>query len=95
MFEMALAGFLKSITDVVNRFAILPLLRLNGMPMDAPPRLAHGPLSQIDLTDLGEYLSKLAGAGQVLFGENSEDLERHLLERGQLPTTSVTQNSGN
>lgn len=92
LFSHALAGFLFRVKDVVNRFAIPALLRLNGMPTDAPPHLEHGPVSEVDLADLGDYISKLSGAGLPLFGDNTADLEKALLARAQLPTTGVLEN---
>ena len=89
LFEQALNGFLAKITGVINRHAIPTLLRLNGMPTDAPPTLEHGPLMKVDLEALGDYILKIAGAGMVLFGENSGDLQRGVLAAARLPDTGV------
>ena len=95
LFTASLEGLLSSVTDIVNRFAIPQLLALNGMPTDAPPRLDHGQLVEIDLDVLGDYVTKLSGAGMPLFGnDDSESLQTALLERGHLPTQGVAEATG-
>jgi len=47
LFGTALAAWLDSIAETVNRFAIPKLMKLNGWPIDRLPRLAHGDLERV------------------------------------------------
>lgn len=91
LFETALKSVLDRVRTVVNRHAIPQLLRLNGMPTDAPPTLEHGPIERVSLEELGDYVSKLAGSGMLLFGHNSAELEKNLLGRAHLPESGVVE----
>ena len=82
LFATALAGFLAGIRDVINRHAIPPLLRLNGIPEELSPTLQHGDIETVDLGSLGEYVKVLAGAGLI---SPDLELERHLRLQGKLP----------
>lgn len=83
LFTTALGSFLDSIAEVVNRHAIPRLLRLNGRATDTPPRLMHGDIETIDLAELGDFISKLSGAG---FTEHlAEDVQRTILKQAKLP----------
>ncbi len=66
MFGVALGAWLDSICAVVNRHAIPRLFRLNGMPANRLPSLTHGDIESVDLTELGEYISKISGKGVTL-----------------------------
>lgn len=94
LFTVALGAFLDIIagitadgqpTGVVNTYAIPRLLRLNGMiPAGrGMPMLVHDDVEPVDLAALGEYISKLAGAGFVL--PSIEGLQEHLLQQAYLP----------
>ena len=64
---VALNSLLDGIGDVLNRFAVDPLLRLNGVRPDRPPRLAHGDLETSPMAELADAIGKLAAAGMPLF----------------------------
>lgn len=81
-FSHAASGFLDGICDVINRFAIPTLVSLNGWPVALSPSLAHGPVAEIGLTDLANFLTATSNAG-LLFPD--EGLERYLRQRAQLP----------
>lgn len=81
-FSHAAAGFLDSICDVINRFAIPELVRLNGWDEALAPRLAHGPVAEIGLSELTNFIEKTAAVG-LLFPD--VDLEKYLRQRAQLP----------
>ena len=84
LFATAIGAWLDSISEQFNRFAIPRLFGLNAFPIEDPPKLCHGDIEEVDLTELGEYISKLAGAGVALFP--NRELENFLLERANLPT---------
>lgn len=81
MFATALGAFLDSDCEVVNRHAIPRLLRINGMPAVNPPKLTHGDIESVDLTELGDFISTLSGAGITL----SPQILSYVLEQGGLP----------
>lgn len=83
LFATALWSFLDTIKAQFNRRAIPDLVRLNGWPEDLEPTLEHGDIESVDLRELGEYVSKLAGAGATLFPDT--DLENALRRQAGLP----------
>ena len=92
LFGVALGSFLDMIAGVsqdgrpvgvVNEYAIPRLMQLNNVSTDGYPILTHGDIEQVDLKELGEYLSKLAGAGAPLFP--NVELEKWLKAQGGLP----------
>jgi hypothetical protein len=56
---------------------------INGWATDRCPRLVHGDIEAPNLAALGDYISKLKGAGMELFPDNA--LENHLLRVAGLP----------
>lgn len=68
---------------VVNEYAIPRLMELNNVHPDDYPILTHGDIESVDLEELGNFISKLAGAGAPLFP--NQDLENWLLQQGGMP----------
>lgn len=87
MFAVALGAFLDIIAEEFNRRAIPDLLKLNGRTPDECPMLKHGDLDEMDLMELGQYVSTLAGAGMPLFPDPA--LEKHLRDVAHLPEPSL------
>lgn len=83
LFSMALTSFLDIIEQIFNRYAIPRLFELNDFGVSDYPQLRHGDVLNVDLTTLGDYITKLAGAGFPLFP--NADLEKHLMEVANLP----------
>lgn len=81
MFATAIGSFLDSDCEVINRHAIPRLLAINGMPTENPPKLTHGDIESVDLTELGDFISKLSGAGVSL----SPEILSYTLENAGLP----------
>jgi len=81
MFSVALGAWLDSICEVINRGPIPELLRLNGKSFDKPPLLTHGDIESVDLTELGDFISKLSGAGITL----TPQIIGYSLEQAGLP----------
>jgi len=89
LFGTAMEGFLDVIAETVNRHLMPRLMRLNGWPTDRLPTLAHGDVARPDLTELGNFIVQLAGAGMPLFP--APELERALLAAAKLPLPDETE----
>ncbi len=63
LMSVALDGILEVVTEVYNDFAIPRLLRLNGRPTERRPMLRHGDIQPQTLAAVGDFLSKVFGAG--------------------------------
>jgi hypothetical protein len=83
IFSTAIGAFLDIIADVFNRFAVPRLFALNDFRMSDHPRISHGDLESVDLKELGDYISKLAGAGMPLFP--NIELEKYLMKVASMP----------
>ncbi len=83
LFAVALGGWLDGIQDIFNAHAVPRLVAINGWPTDHCPKLLHGDIEAPNLAALGDYISKLKGAGMELFP--NEALENHLLRVAELP----------
>jgi hypothetical protein len=83
LFTTAIGAFLESITDVFNRVAVPRLFALNNLRVDKLPKIAYGDLETVDLQELGDYVTKLAGAGVQLFPD--EKVENWLKHQGGFP----------
>lgn len=83
MFSAAVGGWLQAVRDVFNNYAIPRLFELNGVTLESYPKLDFGDVETPDLADLGNYISKLAGAGMVVFP--NPDIERYLIKAGGMP----------
>lgn len=83
LFKASLEAFLDSIEAVLNRQAVPRLFALNSRPLAALPRFEATGISSVDLTELGNYIKNLAGAGMDLFPD--EELSAVLRQKGGLP----------
>jgi len=86
LFAVAIGTFLDEIESVFNTHAIPRLFKLNGFKLDKLPSLKHGDIETPDLEELGNFVSKLSGAGMELFPD--EQLENHLRKVANLPLKS-------
>lgn len=82
LFELAGTGILDGITEVINRYAITPLMQLNGVPPELWPRLEHSGLSDAALRNLLNQLGTVMNAGGITHDEN---LEASLRQKLGLP----------
>lgn len=82
LWTLAVDAIAKSIAEVVNQFAIPRLLKLNAMRTDKLPYLTYGQVQSIELTEVADFVSKLANAG-VLLPDGA--LETHLRSLADLP----------
>jgi phage gp29-like protein len=82
LWSLAVDSIAKSIAEVVNQYAIPRLLKLNAMRTDRLPELTYGQVSSVELSEVGDYVSKLTNAG-VLIPDRA--LEDHLRALADLP----------
>jgi hypothetical protein len=84
LFQAALGAILGAIEDVFNTHAVPRLMALNTFKgLSGLPKIKHGRVDTVDLSALGEFISKLAAAGMPLFPD--DDLEADLRIKGSLP----------
>lgn len=82
MFATAIGGFLKSTKATINRGLIQPTLKLNGFKGDEC-WLESRDLEIPNLTELGDFIQKLSGAGMPLFPD--EGLENFIRNQVNWP----------
>lgn len=80
LFSLALVGWIETIAETINRYAVEPLIRLNPEfdSVDDVPTIEPIRPSPPDLEELSSYLFKLARAGLVLPDEELADFLRRL-----------------
>lgn len=82
-FGQAMQAWLGSIAEVMNRYAIPRLLRLNGMSVTDPPKMVFGDVGKTDIDVAAEFLGKLHSAGAPI--DWSPDLMGALFGLAGLP----------
>lgn len=87
LFSVAIGTYMDAICDVINRYLIVRLMRLNGWMGMKPPHLTHGDIESTDPADLARYITAIAGAGMPLFPSPNGDLEKYLLHVVGLPVS--------
>lgn len=88
LWTLAVDSISKSIAEVVNQYAIPKLLKLNAMRIDKLPYLTYGQVSSVELSEVADYVSKLALAGVVMPDRGLEDHLRHLADLPEPDTES-------
>lgn len=86
LFAQALGAWLQTIEEVINRFAVARLWRVNGWDATKAPKIVHKDIEKPDLMQLSQFLQTLAQMGMPMFPD--EDLEKHLRELADLPEPS-------
>src|SRR5258708_16264654 len=71
MFYAAIEGWLGAIADVLNRFAIPRVWKINALPPDTMPQYKPDMPDRIDLDGLGGFMANLAKAGMPLFPDDA------------------------
>jgi phage gp29-like protein len=82
LWTMSVEAIAKSISEVMNSYAIPRLMKLNGMDTELTPSLNYGEVSSVDLGELADYVQKLTSAGALT---PDEGLEEYLREQASLP----------
>jgi len=76
LFIKAIEGFAWMICTVFQKRYIQNLWDFNNFPAEMMPSLAPGNIAPVDLQELGDYVSKLAGAGIPLSDPDTENVLR-------------------
>jgi len=92
LWSMAVDSIAKNIAEVMNQYAIPRLLKLNGMDVSRAPFLTYGEVSHVDLTEISDFVTKLAQAGVLVSDPKLEDYLRDLA--GLPPAEHDGQNFG-
>lgn len=88
LWSMAVDAIATSICEVINNYAIPRLMKLNGMDVSRLPYLSFGDVSQVNLTEISDFVSKLVQAGALTVDPSLEDYLRSL---GGLPAIEHTE----
>ncbi len=88
-FLMALQAVANQITDVMNTYAIRPLVDVNWGPQEAYPRLTYSKLEQRALSTYGDAIQKLISSGAIVVDEGLRDTIRDLYGLPEEPDTVV------
>jgi phage gp29-like protein len=78
LWSMAVDSIAKNIAEVMNQYAIPRLMKLNGMDVSRAPYLTYGEVSHVDLTEISDFVTKLAQAGVLMPDPKLEDYLREL-----------------
>jgi phage gp29-like protein len=82
LWSMAVDSIAKNIAEVINSYAIPRLMKLNGLDTSRCPKLNYGEINHVDLTEIGDFVTKLAQAGVLVPDAN---LEHYLRDLAGLP----------
>lgn len=91
LFATAIGAWMDHIKEVVTSHAIPRLLKLNGLPTDRVPEIAHGDIESVDITKIASFLQSLAAAGAPVFP--NPELLRELYDIAGLPAPVEEDNS--
>lgn len=83
LFATALGALVAQIAQPLNRVLLPQIMALNGINQDLTPEMQPGDIERPDLTQLGDFIQKLSGAGAPLFPDRA--LEDHLRRSAGLP----------
>lgn len=89
IFGAAVDTILDGIAAVMNRYAIPRLLKLNGRPLENPPKLTHGSTKRLDLDAVAQMLERLTASGAAVFPD--DELLARLFDEMGLPAPASTQ----
>ena len=85
IFSVALGAFLNSIAEVFTRYAFPRLAAYNAIPKEQIPTMEFAKVNDIPLTELTDFVVKLAGIDAISFPTENGQLEKALFEKAGLP----------
>ena len=83
MFYSAIEGWLNAAADVLNRFGLTRLFKMNGFDYKFLPKLVPDMPQRLDLDSLGAFIGNIAKAGMPLFP--NEELEEYVRDAAGFP----------
>lgn len=83
LFMKSLEAVLDNVAAPINRYLLPRLWQYNNLDPDLMPEITHGRVNPIDLTELGTYVTALAGAGMPLFPD--DETENFFRDAGGIP----------
>lgn len=83
LFSVALGAWMDMDVDVLNRYAVPRLFRLNGLPTNRLPKIVHGDVEDADLAKIASFIASMVAAGMPLFPD--EKLQAYLRQVADLP----------
>ena len=87
LWTMSVDSLCKTIADTITAHAIPRLMRLNGMDTSRCPTVVYSEVGHVDLSEISEFVSKMAAAG-ILVPDPA--LEDHLRDLAGLPPAAHT-----
>lgn len=97
LFYGAIEGYMGSICSEFNKKYVNNLWTFNNFPKEMKPCIKYGTIAPIDLTELGDFISKMAGAGFMLNDAETENVLRdvaglpEMAEEGMRPVEQDTE----
>ena len=83
MFYSAIEGWLNAAAQVMNRFALPRLFKMNGFPYEMVPKFVPDMPQRLDLDSLGAFIKNIAAAGMPLFP--NDELEAWVADAAGFP----------
>src|SRR6516165_695222 len=83
MFYAAIEGWLNAAANVLNRFALPRLFKMNGFPEDMVPKFVPDMPQRLDLDSLGAFIKNIAAAGMPLFP--NDEIEAFIRDAAGFP----------
>ena len=83
MFYAAIEGWLNAAANVLNRFALPRLFKMNGFPEDMVPKFVPDMPQRLDLDSLGAFIANIAKAGMPLFP--NDEIEAFIRDAAGFP----------
>lgn len=88
IFSVVLSSFMNEIAEVLNKYAVPRLMRLNGLKPDACPYFRPGDIEKPEVVEFSQAIAQIAAAGGFTLGsEEDEDWFRNLFS---MPSRSTS-----
>jgi hypothetical protein len=92
MFAAGLEALLDGATEVINKYAVPRLFRLNAFPgITDYPKLRHGEIESVPLDELARFITALTGAKISLDDPATQNYLREMASMPRLPEEEIKQ----
>jgi hypothetical protein len=78
LWSLGVDAIANSIREVIQSYAVPRLFAYNGIPLDRLPQFVYGDVAQVELTEIADFVQKMAGAGVLAPDDDLEDYMRDL-----------------